>query len=84
MDEGRRALITHLMAEITARLEDATEMAVEGQSPKLDEQGYGMVAADISSVATHVHALAEAVSVLARADYGVRPTPDASVPPSDE
>ncbi|MEM1384642.1 MAG: hypothetical protein AAF713_06805 [Pseudomonadota bacterium] len=68
MDEDGRALITHLIAEITARLEEAMGLAVEGQSPKLDELGYLTLVAGISSAATYVCAFAEAVSAVVRMD----------------
>ncbi|MEM7227160.1 MAG: hypothetical protein AAF495_29605 [Pseudomonadota bacterium] len=78
MDEDRRALITHLMAEITARLEEALEQAVEGQSPKQGDHVYRQLAADISSTVTDVRAFTEAISAVVRMDLS------ASIASSDD
>jgi len=61
MDDDRQALITHLMAEITARLEAAHELPVEGQSPVRVPADHAALAGQIGAIAGDVQTLAKAV-----------------------
>ena len=66
MDDDRIALINHLMAENTARLEAAHELSVEGQAGSLEAAGYAAIARRVRVVVGEVQALAAAVEVLVR------------------
>ncbi len=74
MDEDRQALITHLMAEITARLEAAHQISVEGQLPMREWAEHAALAGQIGAIVGDVHSLVRAVEALTRFDPD--PVPD--------
>jgi len=68
MDEDRGELVRHLMAEAAAMLEDAHELAIEGQAQDRSEQELMDVLGSLVETARGVGAVAGAVEVLLRLD----------------
>ena len=69
MDDELRALVNGLFAAVTAMLEDATEVAVAGQSPTVSAADLRRSAAQLHHQSRAVAAVADAAAVLA--DTGV-------------
>jgi hypothetical protein len=65
MDDDHRELVNRLFAMATARLEDASEIAVAGQSPGLSRTQLADRARRLQAAARDVAALAEAATVVA-------------------
>lgn len=66
MDDDTRALIGRLFAEATAIIEDAHEIAVQGQSPKSSINAKAGAAVSLRTVLEDAAILVQAVLVLAR------------------
>lgn len=58
------AMRTGLFASITVRLEDAHEMAVTGQSSKIDEQLVSDLSSDLESNLDEIRILLSAVAIV--------------------
>ena len=65
MDDDDTELINRLFAAATAMLEDAMEIAVTGQSPRLDRKKFGALGARLGIAAREITTIAEAVTILA-------------------
>jgi len=65
MDDDRRELANRLFAAVTAMLEDAIEVAVAGQSPKLDPRQLANRARRLYAAAQEIAAMAEAAMIVA-------------------
>lgn len=57
------AVRTGLFALITARLEDAHEIAITGQSSKIDEQLVSQLSSDLEASMDEIHILMAAVAL---------------------
>jgi len=64
MDEDTRELVRGLFVAITAMIEDAHEVSVEGQSPSLDRQAAQRVSAALVRSARGLETLAQSISVI--------------------
>ena len=64
MDNDDRELITHLFAKATALLEDATQLAAEGQSSQLTSRDYLILGDKIVDAIAKAQAMAKALSVI--------------------
>ena len=71
-DTDRRDLIRHLFAEITARLEDAMEVAVAGQAPRATARQYRAHAQNLVRIADDLGRLARAAEIIAGPAQKVR------------
>jgi hypothetical protein len=65
MDQDRRETVNRLFAQATMILEDAIELAVAGQSPRLSAAKCRVTACKIQAVACDVADLAAAILVIA-------------------
>ena len=65
MDDDYRELANHLFATTTAMLEDATEVAVAGQSPRLDPAQLADHGRRLQATARDIAIIAEAVMIVA-------------------
>ncbi len=65
MDDDRRELANRLFAAVTAMLENAIEVAVAGQSPKLGPRQLANRAPRVGAVAREIAAIAEAAVIIA-------------------
>ena len=66
MDEDYRELASRLFAAATAMLEDAAEVAVAGQSPRLDPAGLADAGRRLQAAAREVAVIAEAAEIVAK------------------
>ncbi len=64
MDDDYRELASHLFATATAMLEDATEGAVEGQSPRLDPTQLADHGRRLQAAARDIAIIAEAAMIV--------------------
>ena len=64
MDNEDRELITHLFAKATALLEDATQLAAEGQSSQLTSRDYLILGDKLVDATEKTQALAKALLVI--------------------
>ena len=65
MDDDYRELANHLFATATAMLEDATEIAVTGQSRRLDPAHLSDHGRQLQAAARDIAAIAEAAVIVA-------------------
>lgn len=68
MDNDDRELITHLFAKATAALEDAAQLAAEGQFSQRSSSEYHELSLKLVSAMNGVQALAKAILVVADKD----------------
>lgn len=68
MDADQHALAAHLMAEISARLEEAHDLSVAGQAPGGDPAGRRRIATRTCALLDEIGSLCDAVVVLCRPD----------------
>ena len=68
MDQEDRELITHLFAKTTALLEDAAQLAVDGQSSRLTHYEYLSLSQDLHRAALNVLDVAKSLRVIAGSD----------------
>ena len=64
MEDNDRELIRHLFASLSARLENAHELSVDGQATSLAAQRQGELASRLDTAVSEVAALAGALVVL--------------------
>ena len=74
MDDENRELAGRLFATATAMLEDAIEIAVAGQSPRLDHAQLGDIGRRLQAASRNVATIAEAATIVA--DPGVNQAQD--------
>ena len=65
MDDDHRELVRHLFATATAMLEDATEVAVAGQSLRLDPAQLADHGRRLQAAARNIANIAEAAVIVA-------------------
>lgn len=68
MDDGhdieRRNCVRRLFAVLTARIEDAATLSVEGQGRDVPAEASTQLAAEIQEIASHCVAITEAIELL--------------------
>ena len=72
MDKDNRELVNRLFAVATMLLEDATEPAIAGQSPKLTSVAYAKHTCQLQSATTDIAAIVQAVTAVGRFDGHIR------------
>ena len=65
MDDDRRELANRLFAAVTAMLEDAIEVAVAGQSPRLNPARLADIGRRLQAAARNIAIIAEAATIAA-------------------
>lgn len=66
MDDDNRELANHLFATATAMLEDATEVAGAGQSPRLSASQLADHGRRLQAAARNIAVIAEAAMIVAK------------------
>lgn len=74
MDDDYRELANQLFAAATAMLEDAIEMAVAGQSPRIPPSQFAVHARRLQASARDIAVIANAVTIIA--DKGINQPPN--------